>query len=127
LHFEIPAVVEESAQFTNDSAPLHKHVTNFSVNDEIDISLPVSNLDVFQAMPLLRQRQKTLREKHQLCRQHGQFAGACAKQIALNSNEIADVEEFVQLEVPLGKLILFRVHLQLAFAIRKRDEAGLSE
>ena len=78
-------------------------------------------------MPFLRQGKKTLGQKHQLARQHRQFAGARAEQRAFDADEVADVEQLVQLEVAFGKLILLRVDLKLSLAIRKRKEACFSK
>src|SRR5205085_8029385 len=38
-----------------------------------------------------------------------------------------DIQKLVDLEIPIRELIFFRVDLQLAFAIRQRDKAGLSK
>src|SRR4051812_43907842 len=78
-------------------------------------------------MPLLRQRKKTLCKKGHLRRQHRQLPRTGPKQSAFDADEIADIEQLVQLEIALRQLILLRVNLKLAFAIRQRQESGFPE
>ena len=125
--FEISAFVQKPPQFANDQASLHENIADFAIDDQIDVSLPVPNLDILQAVPFFRQRKKALREKHEFGRQYRQFAGPRAEQRSFDADEVADIEQLVQLEVAFRKLILLCVYLQLAFAVRQRDESGLSK
>src|SRR5205823_9170613 len=111
-------LIQESPLLADNEASLHKHVAHFANHDKVDVALAVSDLDVFQAVPLLRQRQKTFREENQLVCHHRQFARARAEQGSFNANEVTDIEQLVQLKITVGKLVFFRVNLQLAFSIR---------
>src|SRR5262245_12531599 len=95
FHLQISALIQESAQLANDDAALYKHVADFSIDDEIDISLPVPDLNVFQAVPLLRQRKKALGEKHEFSCEYGQLSCSGAKQHPLGTDEVADIEQLV--------------------------------
>src|SRR5207248_2133823 len=77
--------------------------------------------------PLFRQRQKAFRKKGHLGCQDRQLARACPEQSSLDANEIADIEQLVQLEISLRQLILFRINLKLAFAIGQCEESGFTE
>ena len=115
-------------QLANDQTSLHEHIAHFTIDDEIDVALPVSDLDVLQAVPLLRQRQKALRQGMSA---HLQVPSirlcAVRNSVAFDADEVADVEQLVQLEVAIRKLILLGINLKLAFAVRQRDEAGFSK
>src|SRR5438093_5110271 len=124
---QVPPLVQKPPQLAHDEASLHEYIAHFAIHNQIDVTLPVPDFDILQAVPFLRQRQETFRQKRDLACQHGQLARARAKQRAFDSDEIADIEQFVQLKVPIRKQVLPRVNLKLALAIRKRDESGLAE
>src|SRR5262249_41973785 len=77
--FEIASRIQEGTEFANDHTSFDEDIPHFAIHNEIDISLPVSNLDVLQTMPFLGQRKETLGEEHDLRRNYGQFAGTCTE------------------------------------------------
>src|SRR5262249_40241597 len=127
LDFEIPVIVEITPDLTDDQTPLHEGVANLGIHDQIHIPASVSNLDVRQTMPLFRKRQKTFHEKRKLFRQNRQFAGARAKHLTFGTNEVANIEQLVELKVALGKLVLLRIDLNLLTAVGQRYKCGFAE
>ena len=93
--FEVSPLVQKLPQFPDDEASFHKNVTHLAIHDQIDISLTVSDFDVFQAVPLLREWKKALRQKCHFGCQDGQLSRARAKQRAFNANQIANIEQLV--------------------------------
>ena len=51
-----PLLVEDGAHRAHDVAPRAEDVGHRRVGDEVDVALPVAQLDVGQAVPLLGQR-----------------------------------------------------------------------
>ena len=93
--FEILTIVEKPSQFTNNDAAFDKYVADFAIHDEIDVALAVTDFNVPQSVPFLRQRQETLGQKCQLARKHRQFAGLRAKQRSFNTDEVTNIKQFV--------------------------------
>ena len=58
--FEIVTIVEKLPQLANNDAALDKHFADFAIHNKIDVALAVTDFNVPQSMPLLRQRQETL-------------------------------------------------------------------
>ena len=63
LDFEKATRLEQAAQCGDDPGPRPEDVADFGVRDEVDIALPVADLDVFEPVPLLGQRSKRLGEQ----------------------------------------------------------------
>ncbi len=53
--------IEEPPHRLHQFAALQKYFAHFRIHDQIDIALPVSQLNIRQAMPFLRQRQQIFR------------------------------------------------------------------
>ena len=109
--FKISALVQKPPQFANDQTPLHENIANFAIHDKIHIALPVPDLDILKSVPFLGQRKKAFREKHEFGCKDSQFAGTRAEQRSFDADEVADIEQLVELEVSFRKLILLRVGL----------------
>jgi hypothetical protein len=93
-------------------AALDKHLAHFRIHHQIDVTLPVAQLYIGQPMPLLREWQQILGEKRDLFHVHRQFPGTGTKQVSADSNVVAQIEQFVQLESLFSDCILLDVDLQ---------------
>ena len=127
LDLEVPAVIQEAPHLADDLAPFDENVANVLIDDEVHVSSPVPNLDVGQTVPLLGERQETLGEERQLRRQDGELTGTRPEHDAFDTDEVPDVEQFVELEIPLRKLVLLGVDLDAAATLVDRQEPGFSE
>src|SRR5215813_193382 len=78
-------------------------------------------------MPFLGQRQKAFRQESQFVSEHREFACTRAKQRTFDTDDVADIEKLVQLEVAIRKLVFLRVDLELALAVRQRNKSCFSE
>src|SRR5262245_28800673 len=127
LNFKISVFIEKTPDLADDQAPLHKNVADLRIDDQIDVPPPIPDFDVRQAMPLLRQRKKALREKRQTFCQDRQFAGPRAKERPFRTDKVADVQKLVQLKIALRQLILLRVNLHLGAGVGQPEEPCLAE
>src|ERR1051325_1478268 len=105
--FDIAPCIEELAQLLDGPRACHKNVAGFLVGNEVEIALPVAQLHVRKAVPLLRQRKQRLRQEENLVHPDAQFIGLGAKQVASYPNRVAQVEQMKQLE----SLVSYRVFL----------------
>src|SRR6185503_6666467 len=97
-------IIEVGADQTNDLCALLEYGSDVAVGDQIGISLPVSGLDVLEAVVLVGGRQEGLRQERQRLCVNRQFVCASAENRSLDANVIAEVE---QLEQSPGALIDF--------------------
>ena len=93
LDFEIAALVEESPDGRNRPPPNLEHTPRLRVHDQIEIPLPVANLDICQPVPLLRQRQVALAEKFEPARPDRQLVGLGPEQMTRDADVVTEVEQ----------------------------------
>ncbi len=94
---------------------------------EIEVALPVPDLDVTQAVPFLRQRQEALDQELELRDVDRQLVGPRPEQVAFDPDEVAEVEQLEDREVALADRVLPDVGLDLRLAVGDGDEVGLAE
>ena len=97
------------------------------IHDQVEIALAIADLDVLQAVPLLGQRQMTLREELERLRIDRELARAGAEQMTGDANVVAEVEQLEDAEVALRERILANVDLDALPAIGQREEAGFAK
>ena len=66
LHFQEAARFQLAAQRRDDLRARDEHLADFGIGDQIEITLAVARLDIFQAMPLFRHREQRLGEEIQM-------------------------------------------------------------
>ena len=111
----------------DDAAARLEHAPRIGVDDEIEVALPVADLDVGQAVPLLRQRQQALREEVQPRRPDRELVGLGPEQAPLDADPVAEIEQLEDLEIELRQRVLPDVDLQLRVAVRQDQEVRLAE
>ena len=74
LDLEVSALVVEAPDRFDDACPRPEDVAHARVRDQVHVSLPVADLDVFQSVPLVGQRSQRLREQHELTHLDGRLA-----------------------------------------------------
>ncbi len=92
LDLEEPGLVQDRADGAHDVAARTEHVGHGRVRDQIDVALPVAQLDVRQAVPLLRERPHRLRDETQRARRDRELAALARRERALGLDDVADVE-----------------------------------
>ena len=109
---EKSAIDQEAPNTRQDARADLKHPPRRRIDDQINVSLPVSCLDVGQAVPFLRQRHKTLRQKLETPRPHGQLVGPRAEQPPLHADVVADVQPRRDREISFGERVFPHIQLQ---------------
>src|SRR5947209_5090466 len=125
FHFQITSRVQLAAQRGNNLSSRNEDVAYFRVCDQIQITLPVARLNVFQPVPLLGHGKQSLGKKLQALDVEAQFAGPGAEKIAFGANDIAQVQNLKQFVVRLRDSILPNVDLQPLSILQKVREASL--
>ena len=127
LDLEIPAAVEELAQRREHLAAHLEHFARLGIDDEIEIALAIADLDVGQAVPLLRQRQMALRQKLEARRPDRQLVGARAEQMPFDADDVAEIEQPEHLEIALRERVLPDVDLDARSAVGQHQKIRLAE
>ena len=94
FHFDEVVLVQRVAERSHQLGPGEEDLTNLGIDDQVEISLAVAQLDVGEAMPFFGQGQQGLREEGQVLDVDGEFAGLGAKQVTVHADDVADVEQF---------------------------------
>ena len=92
LDLEEPVLVEDGAHRAHDVAARAEDVGHRRVRDEVDVPLPVAQLDVGQPVPLLGQRAVRLRHEAQAPRLDRQLAPLARRQRPLGLDDVGDVD-----------------------------------
>src|ERR1019366_6023783 len=96
------------------------------IRNQIKVTLPVADLDIFQTVPLFRHREKSLRKEFQLLHMQAQFARPRAENVTLSADNIPDIEQTEQLVVPLADGVLAHIALQPRSILLDVHETGLT-
>src|SRR5881296_3479308 len=96
--FDVAPGIEKLAQLLDYPRACHKNLAGFFVGNEVEIALPVAQLHIRKAVPLLRQREQRLRQEENLIHPDAQFVGLRSKQVASYPNRVAQVKQMKQLE-----------------------------
>ena len=127
LDLEVAARGHELADRRDDAAARLEDAARVGIDDEIEIALPVADLDVGQAVPLLRQRQQALRQEVQPRRPDRELVGLRAEQPALDADPVAEIEQLEDLEIERRQRVLPDVDLDLRAAVGQHEEVRLAE
>src|SRR5437868_7749251 len=125
--FQEATLRKELAHRRNDAAADLEDRARIRVDDQIEIALPVANLDVLQTVPLLRQRQQALGEELQLRRPDRQLVRLRPEEAPLHADPVAEVEQLVDLEIALRQRVLPDVDLHAGAAVGDDEEVRLAE
>src|ERR1700730_4240260 len=79
LHFHEAASFNLPPQRRNNPRARHENLLRFRVRDQIQIALPVADLDVFESVPFFGEIQQNLEKRSELLRKNAQFPSAGTK------------------------------------------------
>ena len=113
LDLEVAARRHELADRGDDPAAGLEDAARVGVDDEVEVALPVADLDVGQAVPLLGQRQQALRQEVQPRRPDRELVGLGAEQPPFDADPVAEIEQLEDLEIELRQRVLPDVDLYL--------------
>src|SRR5438067_6979742 len=102
LDVDETALVEQAANRRDHPGPGAKHLPHLRVGDQVDVALPVADLDVFQAVPFLGQRAQGFREQLERVDLERDLSATGPEDRPGDAHDVADVEvgEAVELIVP---------------------------
>ena len=118
--FQLPA------QRSDDLRARDEDLADLRVGDQIQIALAVADLHVFQAVPLLGHREQRLRQEIQMFDVDAQLAGPGAEQVALDADDVADIEQLVERKILFADRVLAHIDLQLLAVLHQMRETGLA-
>jgi hypothetical protein len=107
LHLHERAVVQKPPYPAHNPRARSEHVAHFRGRDEVQIALPISRLDVGEALKLIRQRQQRLGEHLELVHDDGQLALLRPLDRPARADDIAHV---AQVHDALERPRVLRVH-----------------
>ena len=107
-------------------AAFQKDFADLRVHHQIDVALPVAQLDVRQPMPFFRKWQQVLGEESYFFDVNGKLSGTSTKQISTYSDVVAEIEQFVELESFFSDCIFLHVDLQPLSTLLQMSEPGLA-
>jgi hypothetical protein len=87
----------------------------------------ITDFDVREAMPLLWKGSKGLDQKLKALSLEGELTRLRSEDLSLQSEEVADIECFKELEGLIADGILLEVSLNSSLSILNLDKAGLTE
>ena len=87
-------LIQIRADLLHDLAALDEGVLDLGVDDQVNIALTVARLTVGQTVELLGQGQQALGEQRQLGDAHRNLAHLGAENLALDADDVTDVELF---------------------------------
>ena len=106
-----PRAFRNVANRGQDLAAHLEDSSRIGVDDQIEIALAVADLDVAQAVPFFRQRDEALDQKFQPRGADRQLVRLGPEQLPSDADEIPEIEQLENGEVPLGQRVLPDVDL----------------
>ena len=123
LDFEVIARIEVRADGLDDLRALAEGLADLRVHDEVEVALTVADVDILQAVELLRQRAQGFREQVKVLDADRHLTAMRLEDDAADADDVADVEllELV-LVLVLAEHINLEVDLDVARAVVERAE-----
>ena len=125
LHFQKAPGVEPATERRNDPRTLEKHFARFRVDDQVDVTLTVTLLDIAQPVPFVGQRAQRFGEQAQVVDLDRQLAGLRTHQAAFRTDDVADIPALEGI-VGVAQRIRLQKQLQAAGHILDLSECGFA-
>ena len=122
LDFEIAALDQPAAHRRDDAAAPPQSLAALRVHDQVEIALPVAQLDIGQPVILLGKRAQRLGQHRQMLGVDGQLAARRAPHEPLDADQIADIEQLQQRQVVGAQIVLVRENLDFSRGVVQVDE-----
>ena len=129
FHLQEVPLLHEPADQADDAAPLVKHLADFGIDDQVEMALAVADLDIREAVPLLRQGTERFGEQAEAVLLHvdRQFPGPGLEDPPRKPDDVADIEPFKQRKGLLPQLVFPEEGLETPLAVLDADEGALAE
>ena len=126
FHVDEAAFLELAADGRDDLAARDEDAPHFGVSDQVEVALAVADLHILEAVPLLGHRQQRLGQVGELLDVYRQLTGPGPEEVALDADDVADVEQAEKREVALRNSVLLDVDLQPLAVLKQMREAGFA-
>jgi len=127
FHLHVAAVVEKFADQPDDLHPLLEHLARLGIDDQIEIALAVTGLDIGQAVELLRQRPQRLGDHLQGGGLQRQLAGLGLEQPSLDADNVAHIPFFKEIVDLLAQQVAAGIDLEAFAGVLEVKEGRLAE
>ncbi len=124
--FDETTAIEEAAHFHNNPGALDEYFAHAFIRDQVEISLPVAQIHISQAMPLFRKRQKRLRQQFDTLDPYGEFVGLGPKQSAGHADDVSEIERTEKLKDLWTDYVKLDVELEPLALTKNMGKSGLS-
>jgi len=119
---DVLALVEELADFVDDGAAFEEDLAHVFVGDEVEVTLAVTDFGIGESVPLFGRGTEGLGERDEFFGFEGDFAHAGGEEGALDAEEVAEVEEFIDLELGVAEGLALEVDLETTGSIAEVEE-----
>ena len=119
-------LIQIRADLLHDLTALDEGVLDLGVNDQVNIALAVARLTVGQTVELLGQGQQALGEQCQLGDAHRNLAHLGAENLALDADDVTDVELFEGGVGFLAQQVALDKDLDVTLLVAQMGKAGLA-
>ena len=126
FHFEETKRVHELADEAHDLATFDESLADLRIDDQVDVTLPVTGFGIGQAGPFLGQRAQVLAQQFDRLGPHGQLAGLGFHQAAAHADDVADVPGLEVRVDLLAQQIALHEGLYAARSVLNGGETGLA-
>ena len=126
LDLDVAAFVEKIPDLMDDGATLEHHVLHVGIRDQVQITLAVADLGVFQPVIFCGWRTQGFGENHEAREFHGNFAGLGREQRSVHADEVAEVEVLENVELFITQDIFLRISLNASALVTHINEHGLA-
>src|SRR5262249_13456745 len=96
------------------------------IRDQVEIALPVADLDVFQSVPFFGQVEENLRKERDLFGVDAQFACARPEDVTVDADDVAEIENLVKFVFVFGNRVLADVDLDPFARLLDVHESGFA-
>src|SRR5689334_170906 len=124
--FEKAAGVQLPAERRDELRPGDEHLAYIRIRDQVEIPLPVARFHILQPVPLLRHGMQDLRHEIEMLDVDAEFPGSCPEQVAVDADNVSEIEMLIELVVLLGNGVLAHVDLQALAVLLQMRESGLA-
>ena len=110
----------------HDIGASHKGIHNLRIHNQIHITLAIADFRICQAVELLRQRTQGLGQKVKIIHTDGNLAPAGAENLALYTDNIANIQKLELGILLLPQHIQLEINLDAAAAVHQHGKACLA-
>ena len=126
FHLEEAALLEKGTDLADDGETFAENIARMLVGDEVEVALAVPRLDVLQSVPLFRQRVQRLAQDDETRGLDRRLAGFRREALALDSDEIADIQLVVERRAGFPDRFVLQIDLHAPTMVAHVEKMALA-